>query len=232
MLPAAWVSSELARHTAGRLSLHEVDGSIWNGSAQLVLGSDEDPDTSAPLPGRIEWQVDPSALLGGHIAVHITAAELLERPVDVAISRNEFELGAGHWQMPLAPLVALGAPFNTLKLGGHLDCHWNFWHVDSGKMSGESEIQLTDIVSSLSPVRPLGTYHVVLTGQGEQVALLLATLKGPLLIDAKGQFNESGIAIAGLAHAEPGEEERLADLLGVLGRRDANGVAFSFGTSN
>ena len=57
--PAQWLADALHRASAQRLLLAEARGSLWNGSAVLVLTGGAGSHDAAALPGRLHWQLRP-----------------------------------------------------------------------------------------------------------------------------------------------------------------------------
>jgi general secretion pathway protein N len=232
MLPAAWLAPRLADATDGRLSLRDVEGSLWAGSGRLFLGAPNDSQAGMPLPGRLGWDARAASLLSGQLEVLVSDPELLQQPVRLVLGRNSIELGEGQLNVPLQLLSGLGAPFNTLDFVGQAVCNWTGWRVEAKRASGHAEMRLIDIATPLSAVRPLGSYRISLDGAANQIEIAVDTQHGPLILSAVGHVSASGMTVQGRAHAEPGSEDRLADLLSVLGRQEVGGVAFSFETSN
>ena len=62
--PAAWLSYALARASNGHVVLNDAQGSIWGGSAQLVLSGGAGSRDATTLPGRIQWRLRPSLPMG------------------------------------------------------------------------------------------------------------------------------------------------------------------------
>jgi general secretion pathway protein N len=230
LLPAAWLAPRLAEATGGRLSVREVDGSIWRGSGQLYLAAPGLPDAARALPGRLDWRTAGLPLFLGRLEVELSDPALLKEPVALTVERDASSIAAGGLALPLDELGALGAPFNTLEFTGRAQCEWGAWRIERGRMSGHAQIRLLELASPLSSVRPLGSYRIDLDAKREGVALDLVTEQGPLVLDARGLIGGEGLALSGHARAEPEAADRLADLLGILGKRERGGVAFSFGT--
>jgi general secretion pathway protein N len=87
-----------------------------------------------------------------------------------------------------------------------------------GNAFGGLTITLEDMISRVSPVKPLGSYRVVLQAQGAASTLDLSTLKGPLLLSGHGTIAGSGTSFHGEASSTPEARENLSGLLNLLGR--------------
>ena len=81
------------------------------------------------------------------------------------------------------------------------------------------QLQLNDIASVLSPVKPLGTYRMEFDWQGMGAQLTLSTLSGPLQLQGNGAIKNGHLQFSGQAWALPEHEPQLANLLNLLGRR-------------
>ena len=57
--PAQWLADSLQHASGGRLLLAEARGSLWNGSAVLVLTGGTGSRDASALPGRLEWTLRP-----------------------------------------------------------------------------------------------------------------------------------------------------------------------------
>ena len=57
--PAQWLADGLHQASAQRLLLADARGSLWNGSAVLVLTGGAGSQGASALPGRLQWQLRP-----------------------------------------------------------------------------------------------------------------------------------------------------------------------------
>jgi len=94
------------------------------------------------------------------------------------------------------------------------------------------QLDLVNLVSALSAVKPLGAYRLRVGWQGSTVKLDLKTLAGPLLLTGKGEIANGSFHFSGQATAQENEQVRLVALMNLLGqRRQVNGqdiVALEF----
>ena len=54
--PATWLASAVASASGQRLQLAEARGTVWSGSAVVVLTGGPGSRVAAALPGRLDWQ--------------------------------------------------------------------------------------------------------------------------------------------------------------------------------
>lgn len=225
-IPASWMAPLLEMRTGGRLTLGDARGTLWCGSAFIgAAASGNDPVTSL-LPGRFSWRLSPAVLLG-RVDAELENAAALSQPVSVKGGWFEWQVSASSALLPVERLAALGAPLNTIQPSGRMRLSWEplRFAIQDGKagMHGSMHLEMNDIASRLSPVSPLGAYRMAFDWRGQQASVRLTTSEGPLLLDGSGVFADGHLQFSGKAEAEAGQEERLANLLSLLGQRRREG---------
>ena len=238
--PAAWLTGYIASATGERLLLSDARGTVWSGSAVVVLTGGPGSRDAASLPGRIEWTLAPHGLgfelqarqaccLNGNVVLQIRPG--FGRTTVALVPPSGW---VGQW--PSAFLGGLGTPWNTLQLGGAvrlsspgltLESAQGRWRVD-----GRADIELVDVSSRLSTLDTLGSYRVTLSGDpaGSGTAQLnLSTTQGALQLSGNGTLGPGGVRFRGEARADGGEEAALANLLNIIGRRDGARSVISIG---
>ena len=232
--PAYWLAQVVAQASNQRLLLQDPQGTVWNGSAQWTLN--EGPRNTAiattSLPTRVTWQLAPhmdltSPRLG--VSAWVSSACCTPQPVRVDVSplwqgvRVQVSDHTSQW--PAAWLVGLGAPWNTVQPEGVMQLQTTRWvweqRGDAAHLNGQAELQLRDLATRLSTLRPLGTYRVRVQG-GDTIALTLDTLEGSLQLQGSGQLQNGRVQFNGEATAAPDAQDALSNLLNVLGQRQGN----------
>lgn len=234
-LPATWMASIVDKQTAGRLTLGDARGTLWRGSA-FIGGAAGDNDPVTPLlPGRFSWRLSPMLLLGS-VNAELENAAALSQAISVTGNWHQWLVSPGAVVLPAQRLAALGAPLNTVQPSGQMLLSWEPLQLtlQNGRieMSGTMKLEMTDIGSRLSSIKPLGSYELILAWRGEQASVMLNTVKGPMLLNGSGALNNGRLQFSGTAQAETGQEERLANFLNLLGQSrrvgDKNIVALEF----
>jgi general secretion pathway protein N len=225
-LPATWMASMLEQQTAGRLTLGDAQGTLWRGSA-FIGGAPNSSDPMTPLlPGRFSWRLSPMVLLG-RVDADVENAEALSQPVRVTGSWHQWQVSPASILLPAERLASLGAPLNTVQPSGQMRLSWNPMQVmrQGGRleMTGSMNLEMNDIASRLSPIKPLGAYNLAFDWRGQQARVVLTTVKGPMLLNGSGMLMNGRLQFSGKAEAEAGQEERLANLLNLLGQRRREG---------
>ena len=222
--PAQWLASTVARASGGQVQLAQARGTVWNGSAQLVLTGGLDSQDAAALPGRLDWQLRPT--WGGGVRALVRAACCTPEPLRLQVQPRwggaQLTVQDNQSQWPAALLTGLGTPWNTLQLQGQLALHTSGLSAEwaSGRMLLAGQLQLDALAMStrLSTLRPMGSYRLLLEG-GAVPTLQLTTLNGALQMQGSGQWVGQRLRFEGEATAEPEREAALSNLLNIIGRR-------------
>lgn len=223
--PAAWLAAGVEGATQGRVLLAEPRGTVWGGSAQLLVTGGAGSQDRAALPGRVHWTLRPawSGLAVGLRADCCTTPEQpLRAQVQLGLQSQRVSLSDGQSQWPAALLAGLGTPWNTLQPQGHLALQTQslnaVWAAGRLSLSGSAQLDALGMSSRLSTLRPMGSYRLQLQG-GDVPTLALSTLSGPLQLSGSGQWVGQKLRFTGEASATPDREAALANLLNIIGRR-------------
>lgn len=221
--PAQWLAQGLARATDGRVQLAQARGTVWSGSAALVLTGGQDSQDRTALPGRVDWKLQPG---WGSMRLRLQADCCTPAPLDLRIQPQwggmSLHVADGLSQWPAQPLQGLGTPWNTLEPQGQLNLQTRQltlqWVAGRLRVNGTAQLQARAMSSRLSTLRPMGSYQLTLTG-GETTALTLTTLEGALVLHGQGQWVGQRLRFQGEAYAAPDQEAALSNLLNIIGRR-------------
>ncbi|AXL52370.1 general secretion pathway protein GspN [Paraburkholderia caffeinilytica] len=218
MLPAAWITPRFARQTHGHVNLVDPAGSLWHGSATLMLAAGSDMSAATLLPGRLEWRTAFWPLFTGRVRMTMRHSEAMPDPVTVDATLRSATITPGAMAVPASLLSGLGAPFNTLDLQGDVRLAWSDWRTFNQQAFGQLTVTLNDVSSRVSLVKPLGSYRLLFQAQGVSSTLDLTTLKGPLMLTGNGTVSAVSTLFRGTASAAPEAHDNLAGLLNLLGR--------------
>ena len=235
--PAQWLAQGVALLTQGQLQLKEARGTLWQGSARVVLTGGLGSLDAQALPGRIDWTLQSNgdgALLG------LTSSCCITNTMQVQISptwtgaRIHITDTPSTW--PAALLSGLGAPWNTLQPEGDLTLVPQQLRLQwlSGRFLVQGGLTLTakDMASRLTPLKPMGTYQLQLDAgpsPTDTPGLKLSTVSGSLLLSGQGQWVGQRLRFQGEASAVPEHEMVLNNLLSIIGRREGARSLLSWG---
>lgn len=238
--PAAWLTSYIASATGERVLLSDARGTVWSGSAIVVLTGGPGSRDAASLPGRLEWSLAPHGLglelqarhaccLNGNVVLQI-------RPgfgrTTVALVPTSGWIG----QWPSAFLGGLGTPWNTLQLGGTARLVSPGLTIESVQgrvvVNGRADLELVGVSSRLTTLDTLGSYRMSVSGDAANPGsstLNLTTTEGALQLNGTGTWGPAGVRFRGEASAGAADEPALSNLLNIIGRRNGARSVISIG---
>lgn len=231
--PARWLAAAVERATRAQVLLVDARGTVWDGSAQLVLTGGSGSTDAAALPGRVSWELHP---LWNGAAARLRSECCTHAPMDLRAQWRpggmRVRIGDGESQWPASIAAGLGTPWNTLQLDGEVRLATQGlsveWVEGRPAVAGRAELVALRVASRLSTLRPMGSYRITLQG-GTQATLRLETLEGSLQLSGTGQWVGRRLRFRGEASAVPGREAALANLLNIIGRRTGERSLISIG---
>lgn len=223
--PARWLGQALEHASAGQLRLEQARGTLWRGSAQLVLTGGAQSQDSSALPGRVHWHLT-AQFTGARAQLHLDCCTSASQPLQLQAHARwggvQVQLADHQSQWPAAVLAGLGTPWNTLAPQGRLHLSTRdlalSWAQGRMQMTGSTQLDALDISSRLSTLHPMGSYRLQVHG-GPAPTLTLQTLQGHLLLSGSGQWVGQRLRFQGQAQAREGDEAQLSNLLNIIGRR-------------
>jgi general secretion pathway protein N len=231
--PARWLADGVAQLSHGQVLLADARGTVWGGSARLVLTGGPGSTDAAALPGRVAWGLRP---LWDGVSARLQAdcctTRLLRLRAHWRLAGWQLQVGDGVSQRPAGVLAGLGTPWNTLQLDGEVVLATRGlsveWAEGRPRIEGRAELVAQRVASRLSTLRPMGSYRITLQG-GTQASLRLETLEGSLQLSGTGQWVGQRLHFRGEATAVRGSEGALANLLNIIGRRSGERSLISIG---
>ena len=238
--PAAWLAQALASATGERVLLADARGTLWSGSAVLMLTGGPGSRDASALPGRLAWTLgwrgSAFDLLVTHACCLNGSVALQLRP---GLGRIEaMLLPTAGWvgQWPSAWLGGLGTPFNTLQLGGVARLLSPGMTVEAvqgrWRMGGQADLEMIGVSSRLSTLPTLGSYRLRVSGDAANAGttqLNLTTQEGALQLSGAGTAGAGPLRFRGEARAQAADEAALSNLLNIIGRRDGARSVISIG---
>ena len=238
--PAAWLAQAVGSATGERVLLADARGTLWSGSAVLVLTGGPGSRDASALPGRLGWTlgwrrsafdllVTHACCLNGSVAVQL-------RPGFGRIEATLLPTAGWVGQWPSAWLGGLGTPFNTLQLGGVARLLSPGMTVEAvqgrWRMGGQADLEMIGVSSRLSTLPTLGSYRLRVSGDAANAGsaqLNLTTQEGALQLSGAGTAGAGPIRFRGEARAQAADEAALSNLLNIIGRRDGARSVISIG---
>ena len=238
--PAAWLAQAVSSASGDRVLLADARGTLWSGSAVMVLTGGPDSRDASALPGRLVWTLGwrgtSFELLAAHDCCLNGTVAVRLRPGFGRMSASLLPTAGWVGQWPSAWLAGLGTPWNTLQLGGvarlvspgmTVEAVQGRWRVD-----GRAELELVNVSSRLSTLPTLGSYRLSISGDAASAGtaqLNLSTQEGALQLSGAGSSGAGKLRFRGEARALAAEEAALSNLLNIIGRRDGARSVISIG---
>jgi general secretion pathway protein N len=239
--PAEWIARTVASATGQRVLLSDARGTVWSGSAVLVLTGGAGSRDASALPGRLDWSL---GFVGTSLAVKARHACCLNETLTLklrpglgrfAVTLMPSQGWVGQW--PSALLGGLGTPWNTLQLGGTIRVVSPGMTVEwvQGRvlLDGNVDVEVMQASSRLSTLDALGTYRLSINGSasnpGEPPQVNLMTVDGALKLSGSGTWTPNGLRFRGEATAAEAEAAALSNLLNIIGRRNGARSVISIG---
>jgi general secretion pathway protein N len=226
--PARWLAAGVSQASGGQVTLADPVGTVWTGSARLVLSGGVDSQGRVALPGRVDWHLAPSF---GRLQADLNAPCCMTQVLRLNASPAwgsaglNFKISVQDHQSrwPASLLTGLGTPWNTVQAQGVLALSTQGlsleWAEGRLGMAGRVQLDAQDMGSRLSTLKPMGSYRLQLTG-GPVVTLQLETLQGALQLSGNGQWVGGRLRFDGVATSAPDRQDALSNLLNIIGRRD------------
>lgn len=233
--PASWLDMLAARLTGGKLRLAEASGSIWVGSGRLTWADTGESAQSrmslagVALPGKVHWQLQRLPLLLGLVEANVKV-DGMAQAVALQGSLRELRLGNGRLELPRVELGSLGSPWNSVRPAGAVTLAWSNIMLGPQRFEGSVTIELRNVASALSVVRPLGDYRISIQGQGAQSSIGMQTIDGALTLTGQGVASARGFSFVARAHPARSDDARLNGLLGLVGTRDGDQTVIRIGS--
>jgi general secretion pathway protein N len=228
--PAQWLANAIAIASNGHVLLQAPRGTVWNGSAQLLLAGGESSAGAVQLPDRLSWTLTPH-WLGARATISAP------HPVRLSVAVKNpstlvWTLAAAQFKAPADILQGLGSPWNTLQLAGALTLTTppnqplsGTWSTHQGwqDLTGLATLEAAHIQTALSTVRPLGSYRLTL--QGPVLKLETPQPDDALQLSGTGTIGQApagAFSFSGEATAALGKEAVLSHLLHIIGQKQTS----------
>ncbi len=217
--PARLAGTALKLLGEERVTLDNPGGTLWSGSADLVVRT---PAATLRLPG-IAWQIGVSEIWAGRLLARISSASaelngeigITLEPGSITLRTQGLHLAAGVIASQIPALAAIGpaadVQIDTPALA-----------LDHGQVKGEASIRVLDTRSTR--LGAMGDYLIALTGTPDGVDFVASTLRGAVRLAGRGQAQMAGgFRFLGEVRADGPERERLTGGLASFGVPQADG---------
>ena len=222
-VPANWLAWGISKYSLGATAITQPNGTIWNGSGHLVMAY---PRSRAHDFGKIQWTVNPLWWLTGRARVKLNALDKnISGKLTIQRTFGNTSLIDSKTSLPATVIEKFYAPAGLLSPSGQVIIKTDSFSYDDTGVTGELDAEWNNAGSALSPVNPLGDYHLNIKGKGKTAAITLKTKKGDLQMVGKGTWNVIGSGLVNFGGtANPANKKaELEPLLKLFGRDMGNG---------
>lgn len=231
--PAHWLALGVQQASQGRVVLQQADGTVWSGTARVVLTGGASSQDASTIPGQLRWSLRPAT---GGLALQLQADCCMQQAAVAQLKLGWNGIGLhfsdSQSQWPAHLLQGLGTPWNTIQAQGELNLSTRglslLWAAGRWLLAGQMQLDALNVSSHLSTLRPMGSYRFSLSGDSPS-RLELSTLQGRLQLAGKGQWVGGQLRFEGEASAEPEYQAALSNLLNIIGRRNGARSIFKLG---
>lgn len=215
MAPAQIFTQLMAAQSDNRVYFSEVKGTIWKGRAHIQLPINN--SLTAVDAGEIVWQMHPLPMLAGQIS--LTMALNGSTPFQLTLSPSHLHLEHVALTLPGKLLQQLIPKLQALELGGNITINAENMSIFESEVRGKLNIDWSEVSSPISPINPLGNYHLSLSGSGTSVNINLHTATGSALImEGSGIAGiRQGLHFEGSARAHAAQKQHLEPILRLIG---------------
>lgn len=222
--PASLLDSWIAQATKGVVSLTNLSGTIWNGSATPVLNFKQ----GAPFPlERMDWSVSFRSIFSGNILLLLKESAAPQKPpAEIYLGFRQVELRNIAIELPAAAMGELNPMLQPMRFQGQVGIATDKLVLQrSGAVTGKMAANWQMAGSALSPVNPFGSYHFDLSGMGDKIQIGLSTVSGDLQLNGQGEWLTSGqLSFQATAKAVGASKEVFSEMLHHLGPETEPGV--------
>jgi general secretion pathway protein N len=222
-VPARWLEQRLAAAAPGRYEAHAMSGTLWRGEGQAVVNV----PGGTLLVDKVRWRFLPSRLLEGRLAF---AFDVKGAGFEASYEAGRSFSGWGLRDLAVradAALAAAALPFlGRWRPEGSVTAASPAIDVaGENDVRGEATIEWKSAGTTLSEVRPLGSYRAAISADGPGANVTVTTLEGPLRLSGNGRIEwPARLNFMGEARAEGSRAGGLAPLLDILGPARADGA--------
>lgn len=213
--PASLLLWGINRLASVELGATHASGTLWRGTAHQ-FGLRQTGQTGTNL-GDLSWELDFSRLTSGQqgLLLNLSGANASGQAL-AWISPSSIQIRDVQLSIP-AEALSTFPRFAAWNPQGRLTLHCTSLAISRETLQGKAEIRWEQAALGISPVRPLGAWHVRLNADGQTTQIHMDTLNGPLALKGQGDWSRSeGLRFNGTASALDKQNE-LKPLLTLIG---------------
>lgn len=221
-MPASFIASQVQPSLPPQVAIEGAKGSVWQGEASVRAA----PGGMPIHIEKVQWRFKPQRLADGKLAFDTTVS------TGGFEAKMELQRDGSRWHVRDFRLDGDAAGFATVfpilagyRFSGPVTATAASLDGTDREVWGDVKIEWRDAGTSMSQVRPLGTYRAEWHADGTTGRISVATLQGPLRISGAGATSmPSRLDFSGEAGADASIGLALEPLLEQIGPRKPNGA--------
>lgn len=221
--PATLLSRVVESASKGRFLLANASGNFWQGSATPAIRRDSGNLLALE---KLHWDIAVLPLFTGKINTRLRWESVEQvQPMTVILSYGQVEVRNAWVPLPASVLGDLTPMLQPAQLSGNILIKSDQFSYSANGINGSAAADWMNAGSVLSAVKPLGSYQLGISGNGQQLELSLKTIAGALVLEGNGSFAQNGgLKFQATARASAESKEGLNELLNNFGPESAPGV--------
>lgn len=242
--PAAWMDVLLSKLSQGVLRVANTQGSLWRGQGELRLvpsalqadpRTEEENSNSFVVAKPVGWSLN-LGLSGLGLQLSGPAFSGLITKTPVSIGSSGLSIPDGQLGLPAMPLEQAGTVFAMLKPQANLQLRWSGFQARQAAVGQRVlVVDFNDFGTSLSPIKPLGSYRLTLSGldfarSGTRSMTWSVESLGQPVISISGSGQLSDMVRGGLEFQCHRQCEFVNGLLSAIGKKNGEIYEARLGT--
>lgn len=172
-LPAEWLAWGINKYSHGSITLTQAGGTFWKGRGLLSISQNR---TSPVNLGRLEWNIHSIWLLIGQVDITLDlSGDGLNGRSRHTFSPGQTKLNELRISIEAIKLGSFYSPATLISPLGQININAKEVSINDKGMQGQIEIKWSDAGSALSAVKPLGSYSLIVTGNGKNAKISLSS---------------------------------------------------------
>ena len=206
-IPTWVLANQIEKYSQHRLKLYNQSGTFWHGQG-LLVATDAKLQQTAPLI-YINWKLS----LGLTKYINIKFAMGQHEIANVYLDKNGVNLDKLDVHFSIIQVSQLIDVVKDLNISGNLHVVTNHILLTNKSSTGQFNINISNVSTTMSPVNPLGSYNMMFNTSDGKISI--DTEPGGVL-SIKGEGSVNGGLILN-ATIEPSKAEQMKQFITVMG---------------
>jgi hypothetical protein len=221
-LPAYWADWLVSRVGFGAMRILQTEGTLWNGSGNLVIQN----ISREQFQARISWELETWRLFTGRLQARLSSRnDGLENFATIRAGYHHLSVQDVDTTLPLSILSAFVPAMDLVAPSGRLKITTQQATLTPAGLDGDIQLIWLNAGARMGGLSEAGDYRLVVNGRGATANILVETLRGDIGVTGQGQWQTQGDGLMQLSgNINPGSREQsLRPLFTMLNAQNNNG---------